>query len=207
MSRTDKDVPDHVWKARAKDRIASHYGCEHDNRSASWRQAWTVTIIESTEIMWHAVQIPVGATPATWEDDEFQDCFGYQNTRTKWRYGSVTKTERIVTFVPRECTFDEKDRTRRYPAASAIAAGGSAVGMPVPTFDEKDRPRRGRTCGWYSPSYRYKRGPNKDSRRIFHKSVRTKINIDAKRYAADWNSRGDSDVDIPASNLRYPWWD
>lgn len=178
MSRTDKDVPDHVWKARAKDRIASHYGCEHDNRSASWRQARTVTIIESTEIMWHAVQIPVGATPATWEDDEFQDCFGYQNTRTKWRYGSVTKTERIVTFVPSECTFDEKDRTRR-----------------------------GRTCGWYSPSYRYKHGPSKDSRRIFHKSVRTKINIDAKRYAADWNSRGDSDVDIPTSNLRYPWWD
>lgn len=183
MSRTDKDVPYDVWHRRAADRRVQHYGCEHDNRT--WHRNWTVETFESTEFAWHAVELTIDADP----DLSWLACLADGNparwahhdwtyTRTVWRYDQVVTTERVRTWSYRLCDLDHPDETRR-----------------------------GRSCDWLSPSYRYKRGPTKDYRRRFHKGVRAETNVKLKKYAADYNSYGESDVDISTANFRWPWWE
>lgn len=183
MSRTDKDVPHYVWHRRAADRRVIHFGREHDNRT--WTRHWTVETVESTELVWCPVELTIDAAPdLSWlssladGDPARWAHHDWTYTRTVWRYDEVVTTELVRTWEYRTCDLDHPDETRK-----------------------------GRSCDWWSPSYRYKRGPSKQHRHQHHKAVRTGTNIKLRQYADDYNRYGESDVDFSTANFRWPWWD
>ena len=181
MSRTDKDVPHRVWIARADDRTPFHFGCAQDT-VRRYRCRRPLSIVQHTEVAWRQVEVAVDVPPDIfdWIDDLPQDCGwepeSYRNTRTQWRYEEVTTETVVRAPAVRDCDIDHPDSTRSH------------------------------SCDWHSPSYNYKRGSSKTARRLYHHEVRAQTRARLRQFAADWNTDGESDVDVSTANLRFPWW-